>query len=132
VGKTRTPTERIASLQEKIAKKRTTVEGYNLTLANTQKNIDAANKTIEGYEKQISALEADLLAKTLHKRGIKISDVSAAIEAGLFDNSASEKPPDMSEKEPEIKDNNGATYSTENIVVDSDIDIPEKEDFNNE
>ncbi len=131
MGKTRTPTERIASLQEKIAKKRATVEGYNLTLANTQKNIDAANKTIEGYEKQISALEADLLAKTLHKRGIKISDVSAAIEAGLFDNSASEKPSDKLKNEPEIKDESGATYSTENTTAENSGE-DNKEDLDNE
>ena len=77
------PDERIAALREKIAKKQAVVEGYNVTLANTQKNIDAANKAIEGYGKQISALEADMLAKALHKKGINISEVAAAIEAGL-------------------------------------------------
>lgn len=125
------PNERIASLREKIAKKQTTIEGYNVTLANTQKNIDAANKVIEGYEKQISALEADLLAKALHKKGINISDVAAAIEAGLFDNSIPEKPPDKSEKEPEAKDSGGATYSTENTNAENSVS-DEKEDLDNE
>lgn len=125
------PNERIASLREKIAKKQTTIEGYNVTLANTQKNIDAANKVIEGYEKQISALEADLLAKALHKKGINITDVAAAIEAGLFDRSAPEKPPDKSEKEPEANDSGGATYSTENTTVENS-GKDEKEDLDNE
>ncbi|MCM1277141.1 MAG: hypothetical protein NC299_18220 [Lachnospiraceae bacterium] len=124
----RTPTERIASLREKIAQKRTNVEGYNITLSNTQKKKDAANKAIEGYEKQISALETDLLAKALHDKGINISDVAAAIEAGLFDNSVPEKPPDKSEKEPET---NGATYSTENTTAESG-GADEKEDLDNE
>lgn len=122
------PNERIASLREKIAKKQTAIEGYNVTLANTQKNIDAANKTIEGYGKQISALEADILAKALHKKGINISEVAAAIEAGLFDNSIPEKPPDKSENEPET---NGATYSTENTTVENS-GIDDKEDLDNE
>ena len=105
----KSPDERIAALREKIAKKQATIEGYNVTLANTQKNIDAANKAIEGYGKQISALEADMLAKALHKKGINISEVAAAIEAGLFDRSVPEKPPDKSEKVPEAKDKDGAT-----------------------
>lgn len=113
------PNERIAALREKIAKKKAAVEGYNVTLANTQKNIDAANKAIEGYGKQISTLEADMLAKALHKKGINISEVAAAIEAGLFDSSASEKPPDKSGNEPEAK-NSGTTYSTKDSIEDKE------------
>ena len=125
------PIEQIATLQEKIAKKQATIEGYNKTLANTQKNIDASNKAIESYEKKILALETDMLAKTLHKKGIKISDVTAAIEAGLFDSSAPEKPLDISEKEHETKDSGGVICSTENtITVNSASD--DKEDLNNE
>ncbi len=115
--------ERIASLRDKIAQKRTTVEGYNITLTNTQKKIDAANKAIEGYVKQISALETDLLAKALQKKGINISDVAAAIEAGLFDNPLTEKSPNITEKEQETK---GATYSTEDNIED------DKEELNDE
>lgn len=132
MGKARTPAERIASLRDKIAAKRKRIDEFNVTLANAQKNIETANKVIEGYEKKISALEADLLAKTLHERGISISDVAAAIEAGLFDNSAPEKPPDKAKTEPETTDKGGATYSTENIIAESDSDLPEKEDLNNE
>ncbi len=126
----KSPNERIAALREKIAKKQAVVEGYNVTLANTQKNIDAANKAIEGYGKQISALEAEMLAKALHKKGINISEVAAAIEAGLFDRSVPEKPPDKSEKEPEIKDS-GTTYSTENIDAENSV-ADDKEDLDNE
>lgn len=126
----KSPNERIAALREKIAKKQAVVEGYNATLANTQKNIDAANKAIESYGKQISALEADMLAKALHKKGINISEVAAAIEAGLFDRSVPEKPPDKSEKVPETKDS-GATYSTENTSTDN-IGADDKEDLDNE
>lgn len=122
------PNERIAALREKIAKKKAAVEGYNVTLANTQKNIDAGNKAIEGYEKQISALEADMLAKALHKKGINISDVTAAIEAGLFNRSVPEKPPDKSGNEPEAK-NSGTTYSTENTSADNS-GADDKEDLN--
>lgn len=124
----KSPDERIAALREKIAKKQAVVEGYNVTLANTQKNIDAANKAIEGYGKQISVLEADMLAKTLHKKGINISEVAAAIEAGLFDRSVREKPPDKLEKEPETKDSGGAICSTENMSAENSTD--DKEDFN--
>ena len=126
----KSPNERIAALREKIAKKQAVVEGYNVTLANTQKNIDAANKVIESYEKQISVLEADMLAKALHKKGINISEVAAAIEAGLFDRSVPEKPPDKSEKEPETKDN-GAICSTENIDDENSV-ADDKEDLDNE
>lgn len=119
----KSPNERIAALREKIAKKQAVIEGYNVTLANTQKNIDAGNKAIEGYEKQISALEADMLAKALHKKGINISDVAAAIEAGLFDRSAPEKPPDKTEAEPETTEKDGAICSTEDSIED-------KEDMN--
>lgn len=148
----KSPNDRIAALRGKISKKQAAIEGYNVTLANTQKNIDAGNKAIEGYEKQISALEAGLLAKALHKKGINISDVAAAIEAGLFDSSVSEKPPDKSEKEPETKDSNGetggfgefaqsaartpriqgelsATYSTENTSAENSV-ADDKEDLN--
>ena len=115
----KSPNERIAALREKIASKQTVIEGYAKTLANTQKNIDAANKAIESYEKQISVLEADMLAKALHKKGVDISEIAAAIEAGLFDNSIPEKPPDKSEKEPETKDSGGATYSTEDTSAEN-------------
>lgn len=125
MGKTRTPTERIASLRDKIAKKRANIEDYNVTLSNAQTNIEKAKKAIEGYEKQISALEAELLAKTLHKKGIDISQIAAAIEAGLFVNSAPEKLPDKAKTEPETTDKGGATYSTEDSVED-------KEDLNDE
>ncbi len=125
------PDERIAALREKIAKKQANIEGYNKTLANTQKNIDVSNKAIESYEKQISALEADLLAKALHKKGIRISDVAAAIEAGLFDSPAPEKPPDVSEKVPETKDSGGAICSTENTIAVNSASN-DKEDLNNE
>lgn len=121
--------ERIAALREKIAGKQTVIEGYAKTLANTQKNIDAANKAIESYEKQISALEADMLAKALHKKGVDISEITAAIEAGLFDNSIPEKPPDKSENEPETKDSGGATYSTENTDAENSV-ADDKEDMN--
>lgn len=114
------PNERIAALREKIAKKQAAVEGYNVTLANTQKNIDAGNKAIEVYEKQISALEADMLAKALHKKGISVSEVAAAIEAGLFDSSAPEKPPDKSETEPKTTDKDGAICSTEDSIEDKE------------
>lgn len=126
----KSPNERIAALREKIAKKQTAVEGYGKTLANTQKNIDAANKAIEGYGKQISALEADMLAKALHKKGINISEVAAAIEAGLFEKSIPEKPPDKSENEPEAKDS-GTTYSTGNTSADNN-GADDKEDLDNE
>lgn len=125
----KSPDERIAALREKIAKKQAVVEGYNVTLANTQKNIDAANRAIEGYGKQISALEADMLAKALHKKGINISEVAAAIEAGLFDNSIPEKPPDKSKNEPETKDSGSATYSTENTDAENSVS-DDKEDLN--
>ena len=105
----KSPDERIAALREKIAKKQATIEGYNVTLANTQKNI--------------SALEADMLAKTLHKKGINISEVAAAIEAGLFDRSVPEKPPDKAETEPKTTDKDGAICSTEDSIED-------KEDLN--
>lgn len=125
------PDERIVSLREKIAKKQAAVEMFSKTLANTQKNIEAAKKTIEGCEKQISALEADMLAKALHKKGIRISDVAAAIEAGLFDSPAPEKPPDKTETEPETTNKDGATYSTENTIAENS-DLAEKEDLSNE
>lgn len=125
----KSPNERIAALREKIAKKQATIEGYNVTLANTQKNIDAANKAIESYGKQISALEADMLAKELHKKGINISEVAAAIEAGLFDSSAHEKPPDKTETEPKTTDKDGAICSTENIDAENSV-ADDKEDLN--
>lgn len=112
--------ERIAALREKIAGKQTVIEGYAKTLANTQKNIDAANKAIESYEKQISALEADMLAKALHKKGVDISEITAAIEAGLFDNSIPEKPPDKTETEPKTTDKDGAICSTEDSIEDKE------------
>lgn len=127
----KSPNERIAALREKIARKQAAVEGYNVTLANTQKNIDAANKAIEGYGKQISVLEADMLAKALHKKGIDISEVAAAIEAGLFDRSAHEKPPDKSETEPKTTDKGGDICSTENTSTDN-IGADDKEDLDNE
>ena len=117
------PNERIAALQEKIAKKQAAIEGYNKTLANTQKYIEASKKAIESYEKQISALEADMLAKALHKKGINISEVAAAIEAGLYDNSITEKSPEKTEAEPETTGKDGAICSTEDSIED-------KEDLN--
>ena len=125
----KSPNERIAALREKIAKKQAVVEGYNVTLANTQKNIDAANKVIESYEKQISVLEAEMLAKALHKKGINISEVAAAIEAGLFDRSVPEKPPDKAKTEPKTSDKDGAICSTENIDAESSV-ADDKEDLN--
>lgn len=125
----KSPNERIAALREKITKKQVAIEGYSKTLANTQKYIEASKKAIESYEKQISALEADMLAKALHKKGINISEVAAAIEAGLYDNSIPEKPPDKSEKEYEAKDSGGATYSTENTSAENSV-ADDKEERN--
>lgn len=125
MSKKKTPDEKIVSLRDKIAKKQSEIQKSGVTLANAQAKIDAAKKAVESFEKQISAIEADMLGKTLHDKGIDISQIIAAIEAGTFDKPAPEKPPENPSKKqdngPEITDKGGATYSTENKTDKEDL-----------
>lgn len=110
-----TQNERITSIKKKISKKQTRIDDLNKTLQNTQNNIHKAKADLEAYEEKLQELEAKVLAETLHKRGIDISEIKAAVEAGFFDKA--EKPPDNpsdTRADENKSTEKGATYSTEN------------------
>ena len=69
--------------------------------------------------------EGRILSDTLRKKGIDLSEVTAAIEAGLFDKPPVSPTPTPTQEQAQTE---GATYSTEKNNVSDKEDIDEVSD----
>ena len=113
--------ERLNSKLKRLSEKEKSLERLNKSIEKTREEIKSVNKEISNLKEEIQVLETRILAETMTNRGINVSDIAEAIEAGLFDKTAPEMLPDNSVVE------NCATYSTENNETSS-----EKEDLDDE
>ncbi len=64
------PDERIAALQEKIAKKQAAVDGYNKTLANTQKTLKRQGKRLKAARSKSRCLKRICLQRRSTKKAL--------------------------------------------------------------
>ena len=116
--------ERLNSKLKRLSEKEKSLERLNKSIEKTREEIKSVNKEIADLKEAIQVLETRILTETMTNRGINVSDIAEAIEAGLFDKTAPEKPPEATDNSVE---ENCATYSTENNETSS-----EKEDLDDE
>jgi len=77
--------ERITSLNEKAAVKRKRLAAIMQDIEKKKAVAQALTAEIKGYEKNIFDLEAQRLLDKLKSKGVGITSVIEAVEAGIFD-----------------------------------------------
>lgn len=97
--------QRLNSLKKQSVEKQNEIDKQNKTISDARAKIQQLNAELTTIAEQMEMLEGRILSNTLRKKGIDLSEVTAAIEAGLFDNSAVS--PTLTESQPK-----GVTYST--------------------
>lgn len=116
--------QRLNSLKKQSVEKQNEIDKQNKTISDARGKIQKLTAELTDITEQMTIFEGRILSDTLRKKGIDLSEVTAAIEAGLFD-----KPP-VSPTAPtqEQTETDGATYSTENNNVSDKEDIDEVSD----
>lgn len=89
--------QRINHLKRKISSKNTEIESHNAKIEKARKAIETLTAELTAANSELTALEGELLTQTLIKKGVVISEVRAAVEAGLFDKEPVKKPVSASE-----------------------------------
>ncbi len=110
--------DRLRYQKKRLGEKEKQLERFTASLETAKENIKNTSREIADIKAEIANIETRLLAEMIAQKGISLSELSAAIEAGALDNTP-EKPPDNSEK---LNDTNVATYGT--------TELPEKEGLN--
>ena len=77
--------QRINHLKRKISSKNTEIESHNAKIEKARKAIETLTAELTAANSELTALEGELLTQTLITKGVVISEVRAAVEAGLFD-----------------------------------------------
>lgn len=116
--------QRLNSLKKQSVEKQNEIEKHNKAISDARAKIQQLNAELTDITEQMAVFEGRILSDTLRKKGIDLSEVTAAVEAGLFD-----KPP-VSPTTPtqEQAQTDGAAYSTENNNVSDKEDIDEISD----
>ena len=119
--------QRLNSLKKQSVEKQNEIEKQNKTISDARAKIQQLNAELTEITEQMVVFEGRILSDTLRKKGIDLSEVTAAIEAGLFD-----KPPvsptTTPTSTPTQTETEGATYSTEINNVSDKEDIDEVSD----
>ena len=117
--------QRLNSLKKQSVEKQNEIEKLNKTISDARAKIQKLTSELTEITEQMVVFEGRILSDTLRKKGIDLSEVTAAIEAGLFD-----KPPVSPTPTPtqEQAQKEGATYSTEKNNVSDKEDIDEVSD----
>ena len=113
--------QRLNSLKKQSVEKQNEIEKQNKTISDARAKIQQLNAELTTITEQMEIFEGRILSDTLRKKGIDLSEVTAAIEAGLFD-----KPP--ASPTPTPTQTEGATYSTEEKTADN-LGKSDKEDI---
>jgi len=111
--------QRLNSLKKQSAEKQNEILKHNKTISDARIKIQQLTAELADLNESAEMLEGRILSDTLRKKGIDISEITAAIEAGLFDKTTSELTPNQTE---------GATYSTKEKTADN-LGKSDKEDI---
>ena len=114
--------QRINHLKRKISSKNTEIESHNAKIEKARKAIETLTAELTAANSELTALEGELLTETLIKKGVVISEVRAAVEAGLFDKEPVKNPVSASKTTEIPKTEQGDICITpENIVTEQEV-----------
>lgn len=111
--------QRLNSLKKQSAEKQNEILKHNKTISDARIKIQQLTAELADLNESAEMLEGRILSDTLRKKGIDISEITAAIEAGLFDKTTASPTP------PEVE---SATYSTEKYYAENN-GTSDKEDI---
>lgn len=115
--------QRLNSLKKQSVEKQNEIEKQNKTISDARAKIQQLNAELTDITEQMAVFEGRILSDTLRKKGIDLSEITAAIEAGLFDKPPASPTPTTTQAQTE-----GATYSTEEKTADN-LGKSDKEDI---
>ena len=115
--------QRLNSLKKQSVEKQNEIDKQNKTISDARAKIQKLTSELTEITEQMVVFEGRILSDTLRKKGIDLSEVTAAIEAGLFD-----KPPVSPTTTPTQAQTESATYSTEEKTADN-LGKSDKEDI---
>ena len=117
--------QRLNSLKKQSVEKQNEIDKQNKTISDARAKIQQLNAELTTITEQMEIYEGRILSDTLRKKGIDLSEVTAAIEAGLFDKPPVSPTPTPTQEQAQTE---GATYSTEKNNVSDKEDIDEVSD----
>ena len=117
--------QRLNSLKKQSVEKQNEIEKQNKTISDARAKIQQLNAELTDITEQMVIFEGRILSDTLRKKGIDLSEITAAIEAGLFDKPPVSPTPTPTQEQAQTE---GATYSTEKNNVSDKEDIDEVSD----
>ena len=115
--------QRLNSLKKQSVEKQNEIDKLNKTISDARAKIQKLTSELTEITEQMVVFEGRILSDTRGKKGIDLSEVTAAIEAGLFD-----KPPVSPTTTPTQAQTESATYSTEEKTADN-LGKSDKEDI---
>ena len=117
--------QRLNSLKKQSVEKQNEIDKQNKNISDARAKIQKLTSELTEITEQMVVFEGRILSDTLRKKGIDLSEVTAAIEAGLFDKSPVSPTPTPTQEQAQTE---GATYSTEKNNVSDKEDIDEVSD----
>ncbi len=87
--------ERLKAQNKRLSEKQNQLAKLSESAEKTREKIRNVNREIGEIKEEISALETRILTETIAHKGISVSELAAAIEAGAI---IPEKPPNSPEK----------------------------------
>lgn len=117
--------QRLNSLKKQSVEKQNEIDKQNKTISDARAKIQQLNAELTEITEQMAVFEGRILSDTLRKKGIDLSEVTAAIEAGLFDKPPVSPTPTPTQEQAQTE---GATYSTEEKTADN-LGKSDKEDI---
>ena len=117
--------QRLNSLKKQSVEKQNEIDKQNKNISDARAKIQQLNAELTDITEQMVIFEGRILSDTLRKKGIDLSEVTAAIEAGLFDKPPVSPTPTPTQEQAQTE---GATYSTEKNNVSDKEDIDEVSD----
>ena len=117
--------QRLNSLKKQSVEKQNEIDKLNKTISDARAKIQKLTSELTEITEQMVVFEGRILSDTLRKKGIDLSEVTAAIEAGLFDKPPVSPTPTPTQEQAQTE---GATYSTEKNNVSDKEDIDEVSD----
>ena len=117
--------QRLNSLKKQSVEKQNEIDKQNKNISDARAKIQKLTSELTEITEQMVVFEGRILSDTLRKKGIDLSEVTAAIEAGLFDKPPVSPTPTPTQEQAQTE---GATYSTEKNNVTDKEDIDEVSD----
>ena len=117
--------QRLNSLKKQSVEKQNEIDKQNKNISDARAKIQKLTSELTEITEQMVVFEGRILSDTLRKKGIDLSEVTAAIEAGLFDKPPVSPTPTPTQEQAQTE---GATYATEKNNVSDKEDIDEVSD----